>query len=275
MLCPLSWYLRATALFLNSKDTTGTTLLHSLCLTFTKQEFNICFFPEPQRLVLIRAPPNESMVWLSCSFQTVGWSDHTIAATLRTHRGGYTPSVSHVGSNPMRALAVTISRMKKMCLTSGEVCPLCCPPHFLVVVRTREYWAEHWRQLQWSCRAEAAATPESLLLQTWGINIQCDNTRGNCCYLSACESNSTKLQLFTYCVCPPHQCFSTHTHTQPDSCIFNEVLLNLNNCKLEALLFFFYEIMSKKRDRKRLMFYFWVIFNQNNLTWKWTYKKGK
>lgn len=105
------------------------------------------------------------MVWLSCSFQTVGSSYYTIAATLRTHWGGNTPSVSHVGSNQMRVLTVTISRMK-MLFTSGGLCPLCCPSQL-----TRrgpdtehEYWAEHWRRLQWSCRAETAATPESLLL---------------------------------------------------------------------------------------------------------------
>lgn len=45
VVCPLSWYLRATGLFLNSKDTTGTTVLQSLSLTFTYQVFNISIFP--------------------------------------------------------------------------------------------------------------------------------------------------------------------------------------------------------------------------------------
>lgn len=176
MACPLSWYLRATGLFLNSKDTTGTTVLHSLSLTFTYQVFNISIFPALHYVILIRAPPNDSMVWLSCSFQTVGSSYYRVAATLRTHWGGNKPSVSHVGSNQMRVLTVTISRMK-MLFTSGELCPLCLPSHWLVAVQTRnmrEYWAERWRQLQWGCEAEAAATPESLLLyfhHRGGINI--------------------------------------------------------------------------------------------------------
>lgn len=144
MVCPLSWYLRATGLFLNSKDTTGTTLLHSLPLTFTNQVFNISiFFPDPHQAILIRAPPNDSMVWLSCSFQTVGSSYYTIAATLRTHWGGNTPSVSHVGSNQMRVLTVTISRMK-MLFTSGELCPLCWPSHRLVVVQIQNMWILSW-----------------------------------------------------------------------------------------------------------------------------------
>lgn len=71
---------------------------------------------------LNRAPPNDSMVWLSCSFQTVGSSYYTIAAALWTHWGGNTPSVSNVGPNQKRVLTVTISRMK-MLFTSGELCP--------------------------------------------------------------------------------------------------------------------------------------------------------
>lgn len=134
MVCPLSWYLRATSLFLNSKDTTGTTLLHSLSLTFTNQVFNISIFSVLHQVISIREPLNDSMVWLSCSFQTVGSSYYRIAATLRTHWGGNTPSVSHVGSNQMRVLTVTISRMK-MLFTSGELCPLCFPLHWLVVVQ--------------------------------------------------------------------------------------------------------------------------------------------
>lgn len=133
--CPPSRHLRATGLFLNSKDTTGTTLLHSLSLTFTNQVFHIIFFffSDPHQVILIRAPPNDSVVWLPCPFQTVGWSYHTIVATLRTHLGGNAPSVSRVGSNQTRELTVVISRMK-MLFASGELCPLlpvtlsCCSP---------------------------------------------------------------------------------------------------------------------------------------------------
>lgn len=91
------------------------------------------FFPDPHQVILIRAPPNDSVVWLPCPFQTVGWSYHTIVATLRTHLGGNAPSVSRVGSNQTRELTVTISRMK-MLFASGELCPLlpvtlsCCSP---------------------------------------------------------------------------------------------------------------------------------------------------
>lgn len=101
------------------------------------------FFPGPHQAILIRALPNDSMVWLSCSFQTVGPSYYTIAATLRTHWGGNTPSVSHVGSNQMRVLTVTISRMK-MLFTSGELCPLCCPSLRLVVVQIQNMWILSW-----------------------------------------------------------------------------------------------------------------------------------
>lgn len=91
------------------------------------------FFSDPHQVILIRAPPNDSVVWLPCPFQTVGWSYHTIVATLRTHLGGNAPSVSRVGSNQTRELTVTISRMK-MLFASGELCPLlpvtlsCCSP---------------------------------------------------------------------------------------------------------------------------------------------------
>lgn len=99
------------------------------------------FFPDPHQVVL--APPNGSMVWLSCSFQTVGSAYYTIAATLRTHWGGNTPSVRHVGSNQMRVLTVTISRMK-MLFTSGKLCPLCCPLQWLIVVQTQNMWIQSW-----------------------------------------------------------------------------------------------------------------------------------
>lgn len=136
--------------FWNSNDKTGTTLLHSLSLTFTNQVFHISFyFSDPHEVISIRAPQNGSVVRLSCSFQTVGWSYNTVAAPLSADQGGHTPSVSHVGWNWIRVLTVTMSGMK-MLFTSGEQCPLCCPSHQLIVVQIQkcEHWAEQWRQRQ-------------------------------------------------------------------------------------------------------------------------------
>lgn len=147
MVGPLTWYLRATGLFLNCKDTTGTTL-YSLSLTFTNKVINMSIFFPRLLVISMIAPPNDTTVWLSCSFQTVGSSNYTIAATLRTHRGGKTPSVSHVGSDQIKALAVTISRMKIL-FTNRELCRLCCPLHWLVVVQIQNMW-------NLSCTLEAA-----------------------------------------------------------------------------------------------------------------------
>lgn len=59
-------------------------------------------------------------------FQTFGSFYYPIGSTLRTHWGDDVPSVSHVGSNQMRVLTLTISREKTF--ASGELwstCRLC------------------------------------------------------------------------------------------------------------------------------------------------------
>lgn len=102
------------------------------------------FFYDPHQVILIRAPPNDSVVWLSCSFQTVGSSYYTIAATLRTHWGANTPSASHVGSNRMRVLTVTISKMT-MLFTSGGLCVLCAAHRTnLLWCRIQNMWILSW-----------------------------------------------------------------------------------------------------------------------------------
>lgn len=52
-------------------------------------------------------------------FKQLALSNYTIAATLGTHRGGNTPSVSHVGSHQMKVLAEAISRIKLLFTNRG------------------------------------------------------------------------------------------------------------------------------------------------------------
>lgn len=124
--CPLSQYLRAAGLFLNSNDTTGTTQLHSLCLTFTNLVLNIWFFPPHTTLGNFNHSTTEWLHGMIIIFQTFGSFYYPIGSTLRTHWGDDVPSVSHVGSNQMRVLTLTISREKTF--ASGELwstCRLC------------------------------------------------------------------------------------------------------------------------------------------------------
>ena len=150
--CPLLFCQRACALFLNGKDKTGTTLFSFS--DFQVFDISIYFSSALTQVITIRAPLNDSVLWLPCSFQTVGSSYYRLAATLRAHRGGNTPSVSHVGSNKMRVLTITISRMK-MLFTSGELSPLCFLFHRLIVVLI------HNRRIL-SCALEAAG------MKPWG-----------------------------------------------------------------------------------------------------------
>lgn len=169
--------------FWNSNDTTGTTLLHSLSLTFTNHVFPISFyFSDPHQVISIRAPQNGSMVQLSCSFQTVGSCYYTVAATLSTDQGGHTPSVSHVGWNWIRVLTVTMSRMK-MLSTSGElssvlpVAPTHCGPD-------TEVWTLSWT-------VKAAAVTAAGLRQLSHLSL--------CCF---CDNKKKKLLWFVF-LCKP------------------------------------------------------------------------
>lgn len=65
--CPLSQHLRATGLFLNCKDASGTTLLHSLSLTFTNQAFNTSNY------LFISPPPSLWSTVSYCSQSAVRW----------------------------------------------------------------------------------------------------------------------------------------------------------------------------------------------------------
>lgn len=114
----------------------------------------------PHQVVLIRAPLNDWMCYNHrVHFKQLARPDTRWQPLSELTEWGNTPSVSHIGSNWMRACTITMSRMK-MLLKSGELCHLCC---VTLSCRSADKERVNAELNTGGGEAEAAVTPESLL----------------------------------------------------------------------------------------------------------------